>query len=203
MTSASLHATQPQPGLGMRLTDRFAQVAVAAFGVVMVGFSVIVTIETIGRKFFNLSFQGVDELGGYVLAVTSSLAFSLALLDRAHIRIDLFYRRVPKPLQRLLDAASVLMLASFALLLVYCGWLTIRETLEFRSTAPTPWATPLIWPQGLWFAALVVFGTFSGAACLHAFYLGLTRRWSELDRLYGPKATEEEIREEIADLEGR
>jgi TRAP-type C4-dicarboxylate transport system permease small subunit len=186
-----------------RFTERFAQVAIGLFGIVMLIFSLIVTIETIGRKFFNISLQGVDELGGYVLAAMSSLAFTLALIDRAHIRIDLFHRLLPKPLQRILDLSSITLTTLFALLLAYAGWLTVQETLEFRSTAPTPWATPLIWPQSLWFAALVVFALFGLAATGRAFRLAAEGRWRELDRAYGPKGTEEEIREELADLERR
>ena len=184
----------------MRVTERFTQAAVFTFGTAMVVFSVIVTAETVGRKFLNVSFQGVDELGGYVLAVTSSLAFSLALIDRAHIRIDLFHRLLPRSLQRVLNLAAVAMIALFALLLAYAGWFTVQETLEFRSTAPTPWATPLIWPQSLWLAALVLFALLAVGAAAHAFRLAASRRWRELDRAYGPKSTEEEIREELADL---
>jgi TRAP-type C4-dicarboxylate transport system permease small subunit len=187
----------------MRLTHRFAQVAVILFGVAMVAFAVIVTIETIGRKFFNLSLQGVDELGGYVLAVTSALAFSLALIDRAHIRIDLFHRLLPRPMQRALDLISIISTALFAVLLAYVGWLTVQETVEFRSTAPTPWATPLIWPQSLWLAGLVLFAAIAAIAAAHAIALATARRWRDLDRNYGPKGTEEEIREELADLERR
>lgn len=187
----------------MRFTERFTQTAIVAFGSAMVVFAVLVTIETIGRKFLNLSFQGVDELGGYVLAVTSSLAFSLALVDRAHIRIDLFHRLLPRQLQRLLDLLSVSMIALLALLLVYASWFTVKETIEFHSTAPTPWATLLIWPQSLWLAALVVFALFTLGAAAHAFFLAATRNWRALERTYGPKGTEEEIREELADLERR
>jgi TRAP-type C4-dicarboxylate transport system permease small subunit len=187
----------------MRFTERFGHAVVILFGATMLVFAVIVTIETVGRKFLNFSFQGVDELGGYVLAVTSALAFSLALIDRAHIRIDLFHRLLPRALQRGLDLASISMIALFALLLVYAGWLTVQETVEFRSTAPTPWATPLIWPQSLWFAALVLFAAFAVGAAAHAFVLSAARRWRELDRNYGPKGTDEEIREELADLERR
>ena len=191
------------PGKRVPFTERFAQIAVALFGIALVIFSIIVSVETVGRKFFNISFQGVDELGGYVLAVTSSLAFSLALIDRAHIRIDLFHHLFPKPLQRTLDLSSIVMIALFALLLVYASWLTLGETIEFRSTAPTPWATPLIWPQSLWFAALGVFALFGLAAMAHALRLAMAGRWRELDRAYGPKSTEEEVREELADLERR
>jgi TRAP-type C4-dicarboxylate transport system permease small subunit len=201
MTVAS-SASSP-PGRRGRFTEGFGQATVGLFGIVMVTFAIIVTIETIGRKFFNISFQGVDELGGYVLAVTSSLAFSLALIDRAHIRIDLFHRLLPRPIQRMLDLSSTTLMTLFALLLAYAGWQTVQETVEFGSTAPTPWATPLIWPQSLWFAALAVFALFALAATARAFRLAAAGRWRELDRAYGPKGTEEEICEELADLQRR
>ena len=203
MIAEDLRESASPPGSTMRFTEHFARIAVGLFGAAMVIFAIIVSVETVGRKFFNVSFQGVDELGGYVLAVTSSLAFSLALIDRAHIRIDLFHRLFPAPLRRTLDLSSVLITALFALLLVYAAWLTLQETIEFRSTAPTPWATPLIWPQSLWLAALAVFALFGIAATARAVRLAASGRWRELDRAYGPKGTEEEIQEELADLQRR
>jgi TRAP-type C4-dicarboxylate transport system permease small subunit len=185
------------------MTELLVRAFSAGFGIIMVLLAVLVTVETIARKFFAFSLQGVDELGGYVLAVTSSLAFTLALVDRAHIRIDIFHRMLPIPLQRLFDWLSVIMLAAFAGLLVWVGFITLGETLEFRSTAPTPWATPLIWPQGGWLAGLVVFSIVTLIASIDASRLFFSGRWRQLDRRYGPKGTEEEVHEELAELEKR
>ena len=59
-----------------------------------IAFAVLVTVDTIARKLLNFSFQGTDELGGYALAVGSSLAFTVALIERAHIRIDLLHAKL-------------------------------------------------------------------------------------------------------------
>ncbi|MCX7152023.1 MAG: TRAP transporter small permease subunit [Proteobacteria bacterium] len=64
------------------------------FGLVFLYLSFAVAVETTMRKVFNQSLQGVDELGGYCLAVGAALAFTLALLSRAHIRIDLVHERL-------------------------------------------------------------------------------------------------------------
>lgn len=61
-----------------------------AFGLIFLALSLVVALETIMRKVFNTSLQGADELGGYSLAIGSTLAFSLALLGRTHIRVDVF-----------------------------------------------------------------------------------------------------------------
>lgn len=170
------------------------------FGYVMLALSVTVTVETIARKLLGFSFQGVDELGGYALAVGSSLAFTTALVERGHIRIDLLHLRFPRILQALLNWLSVLLIAVFALLLMKVGADVVGETIEFSSTAPTPWATPLIWPQAVWYAALGLFAVVALALAAHATYAFATGRWAQLGRLYGPKLADEEIREELEDM---
>ena len=186
-----------------RLAEGFANATAVAFGSVMTAFAVLVACETVLRKFANLSLQGVDELGGYVLAVTSSLAFTLALIDRAHIRIDLFHLKLPRAWRAALNWLSAAMTAAFAALLAYVGLIVVRETVDFGSTAPTPWATPLIWPQSLWLAALAVFLLFALGAFATATRLALAGCVGELDRSFGPKGAEEELEEELADLERR
>lgn len=185
------------------MADRLANAIARLFGMVMVALAILVTIETVARKFFGLSLQGVDELGGYALAVTSSLAFTLALIDRAHIRIDLLHNLLPGFLQRPLNWLSILVLAAFALLLAWTGWLALEETIEFRSTAPTPWATPLVWPQSAWFCGLLLFAVASLVSLVDATRLFFSGRSRELARRYGPKAVEEEMDEELADLRKR
>ena len=80
-------------GVLQRLATLFANIC----GYILLALAVLVTAETIGRKLFSFSLQGVDELGGYVLAVASSLAFTTALVERAHIRIELFHVMLPLP----------------------------------------------------------------------------------------------------------
>jgi TRAP-type C4-dicarboxylate transport system permease small subunit len=185
------------------MAERLANAIARLFGVAMMVLAVLVTIEALARKFVGLSLQGVDELGGYVLAVTSSLAFTLALIDRAHIRIDLVHNMLPGGLQRLLNWLSIAVLSAFAVLLAWTGWLALAETIEFRSTAPTPWATPLVWPQSGWLLGLVLFTLASLVALADATRLFLSGRGRELARRYGPKAVDEEMDEELSDLRKR
>ena len=44
-------------------------------------------VEIVGRKFFNFSLHGVDEIGGYALAVVCAFGFSYALLRGNHIGV--------------------------------------------------------------------------------------------------------------------
>ncbi len=172
-------------------------------GYIFLALAVLVTCETLGRKLFNVSLQGVDELGGYVLAVGSSLAFATALVDRAHIRIELFHLKLPQLAQMILNWMSVTLLAAFGALLAWVCYAVVIDSLQYGSTAPTPWATPLIYPQTLWYAAIGIFALTSIATALHATVLLVTGRGKELHRYYGPKEPVEEVKDELESLAQR
>jgi TRAP-type C4-dicarboxylate transport system permease small subunit len=173
------------------------------FGVALVGLSVFVSIETIARKAFNFSFQGADELGGYVLAVGSSLAFVVALVDRAHIRIDVLHVRFPEKLQAIMDWLSIVSIAGLGLFFVYVGRIVIMDTLSYGSTAATPWATPLIYPQSAWYAALCLFALMALILAGRATWLFVRGRLDQVRTEFHPKGVIEELEEELSDLESR
>ena len=66
------------------MKDRIESLLATVFGGIFLLLSAVVAVETVSRKVFNVSLQGADELGGYALAVGSTIAFSLALMGRNH-----------------------------------------------------------------------------------------------------------------------
>lgn len=180
-----------------------AQLASRLFGAALVALSIFVSIETISRKLFNFSFEGADELGGYVLAVGSSLAFAVALVDRAHIRIDVLHARFPARLQAVMDWISIVSIAGFGLFILYVGRIVIDDTLSYGSTAPTPWATPLIYPQAAWYAALCLFALCAIWLAARATMMVATGRLGQVSAAFHPKGAIEELEEEMSDLERR
>ena len=69
------------------------------FGILMLTLSVVIAIETVIRKLFSISLGGVDELSGYAIAIGAPLAFTVALVNRSHIRINIFLMRTSVKLQ--------------------------------------------------------------------------------------------------------
>jgi len=175
----------------------------AVFGWMFLALSVLVALETLSRKLFNFSFQGADELGGYALAVGSSLAFTVALIERAHIRIDLLHEHLPARVQALLNWISIVLLAALGLFLVRYGWLALRDTIAYGSTAATPWATPLIWPQSAWYASLSVFALVAVWLAVRATRLLIRGEITALNRDFHPKGALEELKDELQDLARR
>ena len=174
-----------------------------AAGVIFLVLSFVVTVETLARKLFNFSIQGADELGGYSLAIGSTIAFSLALGGRNHIRVDVFHELLPRGMKAALNWLSIMLLAATAVLFAVVALGVLLESRQYQSTAQTPWATPLIWPQSLWYAGLVMFALFATGFAGRATWLLLSGRIDALNEEFHPKSTKEELKEELEDLAQR
>jgi TRAP-type C4-dicarboxylate transport system permease small subunit len=185
------------------MKDRIESALANVFGAIFLLLSVVVVIETISRKVFNVSLQGADELGGYALAVGSTIAFSLALMGRNHIRVDVFHEKFPRGVQAALNWLSIVSLAVLGIFIAWVAFKVIGDTRQYGSTAQTPWATPLIWPQGVWFAGLVTFALVALGYAVRATTLLFTGRVGTLNRDFHPKSAKEELKEELEDLAQR
>ena len=182
---------------------RLESILANLFGIIFLALSIVVTVETIARKVFSFSIQGADELGGYALAVGSTLAFSLALMGRNHIRVDVFHEMFPRRVQAFLNWFSITTIALFAIVIALVSIKIIRETVEYGSTAQTPWATPLIWPQGVWYAGFLLFMVVAIIYAARATKLYFNGHIDELNNEFHPKSAKEELKDELDDLENR
>ena len=173
------------------------------FGVTMLSLAVLVTIETLVRKLLSISLGGVDELAGYSIAVGAPLCFGVALLERAHIRINIVYIYLSTKLKAWLDYLSVLSLGLLALFLFAFSVRTVVETQAYRSIAQTPWATPLIYPQSIWLVAMAIF--LVPALWVQGRALALLVRGKNitLSAEFGPDTPEDELKAELDDLRRR
>lgn len=195
------HTAAAQGSLSAK--DRIEGVLATVFGAIFLALAVVVAVETISRKVFNISLQGADELGGYALAVGSTIAFSLALMGRNHIRVDVFHEKLPRRLQAVLNWFSVTTLAALGVFIAWVAFKVIADTLEYGSTAQTPWATPLVYPQTVWYAGLVIFALVALGYTLRATQLLLAGRIDVLNNDFQPKSAKEELKEELDDLAQR
>jgi TRAP-type C4-dicarboxylate transport system permease small subunit len=193
-------AAAAQPRATVSAKERVETVLATVFGAIFLGLAVVVAVETLSRKLFNFSLQGADELGGYALAVGSTLAFSLALMGRAHIRVDVFHEKLPLAAQALLNWFSMVSLAAFGLFIAWIAFKVLGDTLQYGSTAQTPWATPLIYPQAVWYAGLLVFALVASGYAVRATVLLAGGRMARLNHEFQPKSAKEELKEELDDL---
>jgi len=174
-----------------------------AFGLIFIFLSLLVSIETVIRKVFNTSLQGADELGGYALAIGATIAFTMALISRSHVRVDVFLARFPRRLQTVLHWLSAMLMMGFAVLMAWLAWETLMDSRDYRSVSQTPWATPLAYPQSIWVLALAIYAVMSTLYAVLATKWMLQGKYAQINAMLAPKSTEEEIQEEVGDLQAR
>lgn len=196
-------APEAAPATGNSVKTHIENVLAWVFGTIFLALAAVVTVETLSRKVFNISLQGADELGGYALAVGSTIAFSLALMGRNHIRVDVFHEKMSQRAQAFLNWFSIASMAAFGIFVAWVATKVIADTLEYGSTAQTPWATPLVWPQSVWYAGLVIFALVATGYALRATGLLFGRRIGTLNTDFHPKSAKEELKEELDDLAQR
>jgi TRAP-type C4-dicarboxylate transport system permease small subunit len=182
------------------MKEKIENILGSIFGLMFLFLVVLVSVETVGRKVFNFSIQGADELGGYALAIGSTLSFSLALLGRNHIRVDVLHEKFGPRLQAVMNWLSIVSLAAFAIFMAWVAEKVIMDTMAYGSTAQTPWATPLVYPQGVWLAGLTVFALVALVFAVRATKLLFRGQIAELNEDYQPKSAKEELQEELADI---
>jgi len=185
--------------------NRIGRAAAIASGWMLMAIAVLTCIEVVVRKFYDYSFQGVDELSGYAMAIVSAAGFTWALTERAHMRITLAFAYLPRIVCSALHVVALVTLAAMAVFCAVRGFAEVQASLGSHKGdwmdpanwrhANTPMQTPLWMPQGLWFAGLALFAAAACTAAVHALAL-LVRDRDRLERLYGPQSLDEEIETE-------
>ncbi len=188
------------PNTASRVLERVIDVLVLAVGWWLILLSVATCIEMVSRKLFAFSLQGVDEVGGYTLAIVGAIGFSYTLITRGHTRIDFLVSKLPERARSVLNMLAMVTLAGMALFAVSRGWVVLSESIEFQSHSTTPLQTPMWLPQSMWLTGWALFTVVALYMALHSLVLLLGGRHAELNKAYGPQTLEEEIESEAGDV---
>ena len=165
-------------------------------GALLIGASIVVTIDVVCRRLFNVTLGGADEFTGYCFAVGTSLSLSFALFERAHIRIDALYGFAGPRLRAAADLFGLVLLTALTGLIALMAWELVADTLAYNSRSITPLKVPLAIPQIPWLIGWL-FAVFSGVILLIGAIARLKRHDVEMaSRLIGIKSTREAIEDE-------
>jgi TRAP-type mannitol/chloroaromatic compound transport system permease small subunit len=165
----------------------------------LMAYAVLTCADILARKLLNRSIQGVDEIGGYTLAVVGALSFAWPLIQRSHTRVDFLLGRFGPDTRAVLNVLAYASLAALGVMAAWMAWDVVADSLRYRSRSTTPLQTPLWIPQALWLFGLAVFAVTAVGLAVHASFL-LVRDRKAVNRLYGPLTVEEEINTETAGL---
>jgi TRAP-type mannitol/chloroaromatic compound transport system permease small subunit len=188
------------PDRTSRSLARVCDWTVIACGWWLIALSVMTCVEMLGRKVFSFSMQGIDEIGSYTYGIVGAFGFAYTLITRSHTRVDFLLSRFPVKVRALLNLLAMLSLAALSLLCLWRGYQVVAESIELRSTAATPLATPMWIPQSIWLGGYLMFALVAGWAAIDALRLLFAGRSQELNTRFGPQTLEEEIEAE-ADIQ--
>ncbi len=162
--------------------------------------ALLIGIDVVMRKFFNASIGGADELAGYALALGTAWSLAAALVDRAHIRIDSLYVRLPRRLRFLLDVAGLVLIVAFFGLVAWHGWSVVAQSWTAGSRSQSALQTPTVIPQLIWFVGLAGFVAIGIVLLVHALVLAWRGEHAAVAKAISTRSAEEEVEDEIRDL---
>ena len=172
-------------------------------GILILLAALAVSLDVVIRELFTLPVGGTDELSGFALAISSAFAFSYALLERAHVRIDSLYTTLPSRFRAFLD---ILGLAVFSLFMTLVAWQALgvfTESMRNKTVTLSAFAWPLRFPQALWVLGLFWFVVVAGLLLLRSILTLIKGDWITVQQQIGSKSVQEELKEEIEMTEKR
>jgi TRAP-type mannitol/chloroaromatic compound transport system permease small subunit len=183
--------------------EAVSRIAVWIGGAMLFFAAFMVTIDVLIRATTGRSMGGSDEISGYLLAISTSFAFSYALLHRINVRVDALYLTLRRPLQAILDVCGLLILTGFVIIVTWRAIELFTHSATYWAKSITPMQTPLAVPQFFWVAGFVLF-TASLIAVLLRCVIALSRRDLEtVAKLAGARTQIEEVDEEVHQSELR
>jgi len=183
--------------------ERLARYLIWAGGVLMLVAAVIVTLDVLQRKVSHLtglSISGSDEISGYLFAISTSWAFSFALLHRANVRVDALYLLLPRRLRCLLDIVGVILLSVFVAVVTWHAMQMFIHNATEWSKSITPLLTPLAIPQFFWIVGFCIFLVNLFLVLLRVMLALLLGDLLTIGRVAGARTQEEEFEEEMRSL---
>jgi len=172
-------------------------------GVLILLAAVVVSLDVVIRELFTLPVGGTDELSGFALAISSAFAFSYALLERAHVRIDSLYTTLPTWIRAFLDIIGLAVFTLFMSLLSWQALGVFTESARNSTVTLSAFAWPLRFPQFVWVLGLFWFVLVAVLLLLRSLITLFKGDWVMVQRQIGSKSVQEELKEELELAEKR
>ena len=153
-------------------------------GLGLLGCAGFVLLDIVTRQ-LGRSFGGTEEIAGYAMALATSWGMGYALMELAHVRIDLLRTRTKGALRSLFDLFSMTVMAAVVIAIAVRAWPVVARSIAQGSTANTPLETPQAWIQVPWFAGWAWFALMTCILSLACLSLILRGRGAETETFAG------------------
>lgn len=103
------------------------------------------TLVDIVLRQLGTSFGGKEEVAGYAMAIASGWGMGFALVELAHVRIDVLRTRLAAKSRAVLDMLAMASLSGVLAAIAWRCWPVVERSRSNGSRANTPLETPLAW----------------------------------------------------------
>jgi len=119
-------------------------------GRIAMGFALLLVLitafETGERYLLNRSSSAIQELTWHLFAAIFLLGFAQTLREDGHVRVDIFYDRLPKRGKAAVNLLSmVLLLIPFCLMMIGFSWDWVAKAYLMGEKSPDPGGLPARW----------------------------------------------------------
>ncbi len=172
-------------------------------GTLLLGAAVLVAVEVICRYTRILAFSFGTELSTYALAIGATWSLAYAVVERAHVRVDVVSRRFPEFPRAFFDILAMAALVIVGGVLTYGALEMTQTSFGLGAKANTTLGTPIALPQGAWTFGLLWF-TFVAAYRMVCAGVALYRGdITETFRIAATPSMDDEVDEAISETEQR
>jgi TRAP-type C4-dicarboxylate transport system permease small subunit len=188
-----------RPGLAEELLQwatRLSRAAVWAGGALTLASVALITVDVLARKLLGRSVGGADELATYAFAISTAWSFSFAALQRAHVRVDVLYHRLPVRIAAVVDWLCLVAFAVFFAHLAVFGFEVVEMSWSQGSRSNSTLGMPLWVPQLLWFAGLAWMGVVLGLLLLRTGLALVAGDLAAVQRWCGVRSAQQEAVDE-------
>lgn len=180
-----------------RLLESLSRHAMTVAGWCYLMITALICFDIAARRFLGFSTEATTELTGYLMAVGMSWGLAGTLFERGHVRIDVLVQKLPLKVRVWLHLLSLSALLVASLFFVYGALSLAKDSWDFGATDLSTLRTPMVIPQGLWAAGLVLL-LLTGVAMLARSLRQLASGQAEqMDRMLMARTYEDEAAETL------
>lgn len=183
--------------------ERLSTLMARACGIALLLSVAMISAEVVSRRFLGFSVVNADEVAGYILAITVTWGCSLAVVRRAHVRIDILHAQLPRPGRATLDLLALISIFAFAIFLAWFASGLFENSWRTGAVSNSQMQIPRWIPHGLWAAGLWIFGAVTAILILEDIRALLRGDLSAAHEIAGVRGAQEETAAEIRDAQDR
>lgn len=180
-----------------RAVERASQLALSIAGWCFLAMTLLICFDILARRLLGFSSGATSELSGYLLAVGMSWGLAAALIERAHVRIDMLVQKLPPTPRAWLHFTALAVLLAVAGFFAWGAAALALDSWQLHATDVSQLSTPLVIPQALWAAGFGLFLVVALALAARVLRALVAGRADEVERMLVPRHYDEEVAETL------